>query len=281
MTAQEDFIRQIVTALDDETAVRALFLGGSHGRGTQDRFSDLDFVGLVEDSAQPALAGRWREAIETISPLVYWSERRGPPTLINAITADWLRVDLWMIAPASFAAQAQSRSGTYAHSTLRCLVDRDGVFASLPAAQQPTGADRARVEFLISEFIRVLGLIAVGIGRGELVLGVTGAGLLRDLLTRLMIEQTQSPERGGMLHLSRNITSGQMEELLALPYPSPTRAEVLEAHWAMAKCFFPRAKAMAAALDLEWPASFEQATAEHLKRSFGAEFTDWRTGGDA
>ncbi len=267
----QHLVDAIVAAIGDEPDIAALFLGGSHGRGTADRFSDFDFVGLVESERQPAVSALWRRTLEKVSPIVYWSERQGVRTLINAITDDWRRIDLWMVAPASFG-----QSGAYAQSNLRCLLDRGGIFATLPAAPPQSGVDRGQVEFLIKEFIRVLGLIAVGLGRKELVLGVTGVGLLRDLLIRLMVEQTQSPDRGGMLHLSRTITAGQMAELEALPYPSPVRDEILEAHWALAERFFPRAKAMAAGLDIAWPEAFENATAAHLRRAFGDTFRDWR-----
>lgn len=265
----------VATALGREERVEALFLGGSFGRGTADEFSDLDYVGLTGHGDHDAVVALWRETIEAISPVVFWNQRVGPPTLLNAITRDWLRIDLWLIDKASFLSHARPPFDRYSQSTLLRVVDRGDVFAELPESPPGAAPEKRQVEYVINEFIRVLGLIAVGVGRREYVLGVTGAGLLRDLLTRLMIEETLSPERGGALHLSRTITPAQMDELLALPYPSPVREEVLEAHWALARTFFPRARALADRLGIAWPEAFEQATKRHLQRSFGAEMEPW------
>lgn len=270
---QQAAIDRIEAALADDLRFRALFLAGSFGRGTADEFSDLDFIALVEPADHEVAAAAWQRAVESISPVVFWNRRVDTARLLNAITEDWLRVDLYMVTPAAFL--ERSSAARYSRATLVSVIDRDGVFEDLPATTPGGTADRRQIEYIISEFIRVLGLIAVGMGRGEHVLGVTGAGLLRDLLVRLMIEETLSPERGGALHLSRTLTERQMAELTALPYPGPTRAEVLQAHWALARSFFPRARRIALKLDIEWPSAFEDATRRHLERSFGAEMEPW------
>jgi len=232
-------------------------------------------VAVVAGERHGEAAEVWRSALEAAAPLVYWSPRIGPPTLVNAITQDWLRVDLWMVDRAPFLDHARSAHSVHAQSTLVPVIDPENLHAALPDRTPAPAANRRQVEYIVSEFIRVLGLVAVGMGRNELVLGVMGAGLLRDLLMRLMVEETHSPDRGGMLHLSHTITREQMAELEALPCPGPARTEILAAHWAAARAFFPRAQALAAALDIPWPDAFEQATRAHLQRAFGAEFTPW------
>ncbi|MEO3998168.1 hypothetical protein [Mesorhizobium sp. CAU 1732] len=272
---QQDFVDYSATALAGETQLKALFLGGSFGRRTQDEFSDLDFIGLAEIADHKAVSDLWRGMIDAYSPVVFWSARIGDTTLINAITTDWLRVDLWLLGRQSFVERTKSGAIPYAQSTLIPVIDGANVMADLPPHPALPASSPGQVEYTINEFIRVLGLIAVGMGRGELVLGVTGAGLLRDLLTRLMVEETASPDRGGMLHLSRTITPAQMDELLALPYPRPNRGEILVAHGALARAFFPKAKRLALQLRIEWPAPFEEATKEHLRRAFGSEMELW------
>lgn len=270
---QQAFIDAIGSAVSSDTRFEALFLGGSFGRGSADAYSDLDFIGLVDTDSRDSAAAAWQEIVEAISPVVFWNrlDRGGP--LLNAITEDWLRIDIHILTPAAFLDRVPASGASRA--TLVPIVDRHGIFETLPANPGKSAPDAKQVEYLIREFIRVLGLIVVGMGRDERVLGVTGAGLLRDLLTRLMIEETRSPERGGALHLSRVITDGQMAELEALPYPGPTRSEVLEAHSALAKSFFPRARRLAAELGLPWPDAFEDATRKHLQRAFGVELWQW------
>ena len=121
--------------------------------------------------------------------------------------------------------------------------------------------------FIVEKFIRDLGLLPVGLGRGELVLLTTGAGLLRDLLRDLMLEGCSLPDRGGMLYLSRLLAPDQTVALEALPYPRPSREEAIAAHVATARAFLPLARRMTAKLNLPLPEAFEAATRDHLARA--------------
>ena len=134
----------------------------------------------------------------------------------------------------AFLAQKRARD------RLRPLLDRDGLHDRLPGTLPSARPDPKRVAFVVEEFIRVLGLLPGGLGRSELVLLTTGAGLLRDLLRDLMLETCPLLDRGGMLHLSRLLTPEQMAELEALPYPD--REEVVAAHLAIAQAFLPLAR---------------------------------------
>jgi hypothetical protein len=51
------------------------------------------------------------------------------------------------------------------------------------------------------EFLRILGLLPVVLGREEYVVGASGAGLARTLLIQLMVEEVAAPGPGGALHL--------------------------------------------------------------------------------
>jgi hypothetical protein len=272
---QSAFIEHAKEMLESDSRLGALFLGGSFGRGSADDYSDLDFVGVAATADHIEMATAWRETVASFAPVVYWSQRSGGGLLLNAVTEEWLRIDLWLVDTSFFLENLLSPAPHYAQSTVKMLVDRHDIASKLPASLLATSPNPDTVNYLIGEFIRVLGLIAVGMGRGEDVLGVTGAGLLRDLLTRLMVEETQSPERGGMLHLSRTVTPEQMAVLRALPYPGPHREEILAAHWATAAAFFPRARALADDAGITWPTAFEAATRRHLQRAFGADFLAW------
>lgn len=60
--------------------------------------------------------------------------------------------------------------------------------------------------YQIEEFIRILCLLHLAAGRAEYINGVLGVYHLRNLLIDLMIEETNAPNRGGVLHLNRLIT---------------------------------------------------------------------------
>jgi hypothetical protein len=57
--------------------------------------------------------------------------------------------------------------------------------------------------------------------------------------------------------------------LRSLPYPQPERDEVIEANFAMARAFMPRARAMAQRLGIAWPEVFEAATRRRLAATLG------------
>jgi Nucleotidyltransferase domain len=261
---QDQIIQAVSSALLDHEELRALFLVGSFGKGTADSYSDIDFLAVVEEGKKAEFLSIWRKTLESIAPVVFWNQRPLGGTLINVVTADWVRCDL--------AIPADNKLGHRSKDTVRVLIDRDGLYETLPAHLAYKGPNTGRVTYLINEFIRVLGLLSVGMGRGEYFLGTVGAGLLRDHLSSLLVEETGIPDPGGALHLSRLLSADQMQVLLSLPFPEPERTSIIEAHLATARAFMPRARAMATKLDIPWPQSFEDATLRNLQRQFGEEF---------
>jgi Nucleotidyltransferase domain len=258
---QTTFIETVAPKLAALPKVQGLFLAGSHGAGTADQFSDVDLLVIAEEDHHLDIAAMWRGILDDLCPVVFWNQRRSRGLLINCITENWLRCDLYLSVPQDF-------SGRY-QSTLKVLFDPTGLHATLPLVPPVAHPDAGKVGFLINEFIRVLGLLVVGAGRGEHVLLVKGVGLLRDMLIELMLEKCTLSERGGALHLNRLLSADQMATLLGLPYPGPDRAALITAHVALAEAFLPLAREMALALSLEWPEAFEAATRRNLWAALG------------
>jgi hypothetical protein len=245
-----------------EPALRALFLAGSHGRDAADAHSDLDFLGVADPAEHPQLAKAWQDALSAERALVY-CKTLFHGSLVNAITEDWLRIDLFLSGPDGLARRSQAE--------LRPVLDPEGLYATLVPAPPPPAPDPARVEATTLEFLRVLGLLAVGAGRDEHVLLVRGLGILRDLLIDLMHEENPPAFRGGALHISRTLPAADMALLQALPYPGPDRAALIAAHGALAAVFLPRARALHDRLGLAWPGAFEAATRRYLAREVGLD----------
>lgn len=240
-----------------------LFLGGSHGRGSADFWSDIDLVGLAPAGRHEAITDWWRNWLEQGEPLLYFKVLPRGGTLINAIDQRWLRIDLNLVEAAQIRGRAKDQ--------LVPLVDPAGLYAGLAESLPDHRADPRRIEELVWEFIRVLGLTAVGLGRKEWVVMVMGTGLLRDMLSQIMQEALPLPDRGGMLHLSKILPEGEMQVLLDLPYPGPEKEALISAQLAIAQAFFPRARRLAAAVGAEWPTRFETATRDMLARTIGRE----------
>lgn len=249
-------IEAIVRELRSEPTIRALFLGGSYGAGLEDAYSDIDFVMVASEGPSDDVAALWKKAVGRTGKIVLWWDRQVRPSLINAITRDWLRTDVVILKPDQMA--------DYTKDGLKVLFDRDGVFGPLPESSPPADPDPKRARYQFEEFIRILGLLPLAVGREEYLNGVLGVFLLRNLLTDLMIEETGAPHRGGVLHLNRLITEEQKQVLTSLPLPAPERDGLIEAHLTYAAVYLPRARRLAALWGVEWPAEFEAATWERL-----------------
>ena len=258
---QDNLIQAISQALQNDGRVLALFLAGSLGRGTADRFSDIDLLAVAPAEAHAPITTAFRSSLALQVRLVFWRLRLTDVSLVNAITEDWQRIDLFLIVPEQLPA--------YAQNALKPLFDTNNLFATLPPTSPPPLPNRARVAFLIEEFIRVLGLLPVVIGREEFEVGIAGAGLLRAHLTELLVETAGSPAKGGALHLSRILSPERRRTLRDLPTPLPTSDSLIEAHLATAQIFLPYARTVAAQLGLVWPTNFEAATWQYLGRELG------------
>ncbi|UOA26542.1 nucleotidyltransferase domain-containing protein [Pseudosulfitobacter sp. DSM 107133] len=254
-------IKTILDALSDTPDIRALFLSGSYANGMADAYSDIDFVLVAKDGATDAIAGQWHEAVAQTGEIVLWWDRTTVPVLINAITADWTRTDVIILKPEQLAAHTQ-------HS-LKPLFDHDNLYDGLAAAPVPAGPNLEKFTYQIEEFIRILGLLHLAAGRAEYINGVLGVYHLRNLLVALLIEETNAPNRGGVLHLNRLITDAQKALLVSLPSPVPEREAMIAAHLAYAKAYLPRARRRARQIGVDWPERFEAVTWDRLDQTLG------------
>ncbi|MBX3536070.1 MAG: hypothetical protein KF735_00415 [Chelatococcus sp.] len=256
-------ITTITRALEDKPDIRALFLGGSYGVGLEDAYSDLDFIAVTASGPTDAFASLWHEAVSQTGEIVLWWDRQVKPMLINAVTADWLRVDVQIVTPAQ---TAQLTRGS-----LKALFDHDRIYDDLAPTLAVSEPNLRRLQWQFEEFIRILGLLPLAMGRHEYINAVTGTFHLRNLLIDLLIEETAAPNRGGALHLNRLITREQRDLLEALPALTPSREAVVPAYLAYATAYLPRARRFAQSLGIEWPGRLEEAMWARLKNELAIE----------
>ena len=254
-------VETITRTISAAPGVQALFLSGSYGAGTADAFSDVDFLLVTPDGASDALAGVWREAVAQTGEIVLWWDRSVRPILINAITADWVRIDLVILRSDQLIGQSQDR--------LKPLYDPGGLYDTLQQTAPVSEPSRARLTYQFEEFIRILGLLPLAAGREEYINGVLGIFHLRNLLVELLIEETNAPYRGGALHLNRLLTDEQKQLLTALPPPAPNRQAMIDGHLACAAAYLPRARAFAKRHGVDWPERFEDVTWARLQDTLG------------
>ncbi len=260
---QEAAIALIASNLRDEADIRALFLSGSHANGQADDYSDIDFLMVATPGATDAISTMWRDAVGHIDEIVLWRDRIVRPALINAVCADWTRVDVVILKP--------DQMGAHTRDGLKPLFDHDDIYGGLKSGvvQQPPNS--AQMAYQFDEFIRILGLLDLVLGREEYLNGVAGIFHLRNLLVDLLINETDAPHRGGALHLNRLITDPQKEMLHDLPPPVPERDALIATHLAYAAAYLPRARRLAAERGINWPDRFEEVTWAKLSGAWGIE----------
>ncbi len=262
---RDGLLSALSAAAETDPRFLALLLGGSLGRGEGDEWSDLDLIAVVAPEHHAAVndgVSAWIEGVA--GPLVHAFRPVPGAPLFSGVTADWLRVDVTVTVP-SFVRSARDR--------VVPLFDRAGVVAALPATLPPGAIDASRIEALTLEFIRVLGLLPVGLGRQEYAVIATGVGLQRAALIALMIEAAALPQPPGALSLSRVLSPADLAVIDALPPPGPTRESALAANAALAHAFIPRARALLERGGGAWPEAFWAATQKHLDRALGPDWS--------
>ncbi len=256
MAAQQDLIDRVVDDLAADPRVRGLWLTGSFGAGTADEYSDVDMFVLVADAHVPAFVDGWLGGIAAAyHPLL--ARRLAPAPVFHHVLPGWLRWDVVVGGPADL--------NDLDPDAVMELVNRDGV---RPAPSFRAGVQADAVREMTEEFLRVLGLLPVVVGRGELVTAVSGAGMLRQLLTTLLRYRVEGPRLSGALHLSRVLPADEMAALAALPPVHADRGAVIRAHLSCAAMFLPVARDL---LGPDHPDALERACWEHLGRHLGVE----------
>jgi predicted nucleotidyltransferase len=258
-TDRDALLVRLTAALRADERIRAAWLTGSLGRGAGDRYSDLDVLVAVADADRPGLLDDWSGLADSVASIVH-TQRLGT-AVVNHITDGWLRFDASFVDPGDLS--ERSADG------LLPLFDRDDLATRLGGPASSAGPSAATVGRLTREFLRILGLLPVVLGRDEYVVGASGAGLARTLLIQLMVEEVAAPDPGGALHLRGLLPPDRLAQLAALPPIAATRESVLAVHLAVADLFLPLARTLADRSGTPWPAEMLAALREHLDRELG------------
>jgi predicted nucleotidyltransferase len=265
--SRDELIQRSIHVLQADERVRATWLSGSLGRGAGDRYSDVDLVAIVAEEDRAAFVAEWDGIVATIAPVVLTNRLNAASvTVFNQITPDWLRFDVSIIAPAGV--------DRYTASTVRPLFDKDDLYSGLRSKGEPLAPSGPRVEGLTKEFMRVLGLLPVVLGREEYAVGASGSGLIRMLLIQLMTEDVAVEDRGGALHLRGLLPDARLTAIDELPPIVATRESAVAVHMAVARLFLPLARDLFKRTGTQWPDVLESALRVHLDSELGLKLPD-------
>ncbi len=259
------------STLEADERVRALFLAGSRATGSEDRFSDLDLLVVIDDESFEAFCGEWQSWVGELSPTVAAKPRsfdRG--FLVNATTPSCARFDVFV----------RRVAGVTSHPGWErpaAVFDRDGIAQMLPEPRPPPALehDAAWLSELIYMFIRTLSVLPMLLERGELVRLTQHAQLLKqDLLELLIFENGDPPCRRpgawAWVDLSERLPATDLALVADLPALAATRDSVIEGHVGVASRFLPRARSAAGRAGEPFPSEFERAALALIERELGA-----------
>lgn len=253
---QHQLIGQITQFLLRDDDIEAVWLAGSLGAGRGDEFSDVDLVVVAKDGIAREVSARLTAIVtEAVQPV--FLNRLFGGRVLNVVTPDWRRFDLSIIQREELARfDARELKPVFNKG------ESEPQPRSLPAYRPSPEA----VLNVVNEFLRVLGLAHVAIGRHEWEVALAGLDLLRRLTYDLMLEENaiHPAHRGGALHRNPLLTQDQRAEFASQPPVGPDRASIVAASEALAQIFLPRAKRLAAEIGTTWPTAFEEATRRKL-----------------
>lgn len=259
---RDDLIAGFTAAAECDPAVQALLLGGSLGRGEGDAWSDVDLIAVTDGADHGAFVQDLLGWASGIAKPVLWRQVHPPWPLYHAVTAGYLRYDI-TVTTADRVQESADR--------VRPLVDKAGVHASLPAARERPPVPPSAVHRLAEEFLRILGLLPVALGRCEYVSAVSGLGLLRQQLQDLMVLEQRPVSPPGALSLARCLPPEDLRTLARLSVTQPDHEAILQANLDLAAAFLPRARVFAAHAGAAWPEALEAAVRARLVRDLGVE----------
>lgn len=264
---QDQVIEAVTDRFKGDERLRALFLSGSFGNGTDDAWSDVDFLAIVEKDNRQAVKAEFVAALESVGPLISSNTMEMGAILVHSVLEDWTRSDIVLSDERALAGKA--RDG------LKPLIDPGDLWSGLPETLEWQGPNPKRVEALVKEFTRILGLTAVVKGRDEVATGVSGSGLLRTNLIALMTKSVPMVDTGGILHLTKIFSEEHQRAVLALPVARADWPSIMESHRACAAVFYPLARRLIEDAGGTWPERFEAATRAHLIAEVGIDFFDY------
>jgi hypothetical protein len=254
--SQTALIDAIARVLAADARIESAWLSGSLGGGGGDEFSDVDVTVVAPDSNFDAVLKHYTADRSTITPVVH-SFVHGFDRVVSSVTREWQRFDLTFLKPAEFASLPLGE--------IRPLFNRGTPQKPPAAATPPHTPQAARIEQIVREFIRMLGLAPGAMGRGEYLAGLDGAGMLRRMVIDLMREKNGTASvPGSAIHVNVHLTGEQRRALEALPPLSADRDSLLAMNLALWRVFRPLAQELCAQTGATWPSAFEEATRRHL-----------------
>ncbi|HQY91369.1 nucleotidyltransferase domain-containing protein [Caldilinea sp.] len=260
MQMQHDFLADLQAKLENDARVLAAWLEGSFGRGSADRYSDIDLHLLLREAG--AFHSDARAWLEVLRPLVLY-KLLFDGRMINALTDAGLRIDIWLHEEAPVLDPAK----------VKVLLDRDGLLRldASPTPAPDTAKIAADLLAQIEEFWRCIALLPTVIGRNELLVSFTGLNVELGLVTEILMTGYGRPRDRGVKVLNAYLGDARRDELeAALDLHGLNAESLVMAHMALAGVIRKHGPLLAARHGFAYPTTLEEAVLRYGEQELHA-----------
>ena len=214
----------------------------------------------IRDSDFDEFAGQWREWLATITPTLLARELPFAPGCFYSMTTGCERLDV--------ISEPVSKLPSSRHRYRRVIFDRDGLDATVPAADPLPGPDLGRLRWLVEEFFRIEAIAPFMLNqRRDYLVVVDGVQSLHRMLYQVFVESNQPQPPMGIKQWSARLTSEQRETLTALPTAQPERDSIVLALKAVVAAMRTAGRAAVTACGVSWPTDLDDGVQRFFERS--------------
>jgi predicted nucleotidyltransferase len=254
----QEYIQAITAKAEANDWIRAVWLEGSFGRGTADRYSDLDFHFLLAKTDIESFKADVESWLSTIQPLVL-STLLFDGKLVNALTVEGLRVDI-VLHTEDVVQIDPSKGRVLINKGADIQLDSDARSVE-PSPVIPILEQQTR------EFWRCIALLPSVVGRNELIAGCMGLSIEATILTNIIIAGYGIVRDRGAKNLNQFLPPDARQSIeTALSMQGLSPATLAEAHLGLARIMQKYGRSIAEKHQYAYPNNLEESVLRYVNR---------------
>lgn len=254
----QEYLNALADKVASDAHILAAWLEGSFGRGTADRYSDIDIHLLVAEENKEAFQQRLETWLSDIQPLVLFRETF-PGQMVTCITTEGLRLDVWVHAGNTIS---RERHKVHVLSTAEECIQ----FKEACRDKESTDVSSALNQHF-NEFWRVLAILPTVLGREECIAGFMGTTFVVISLTEVLIIGTGKQRDRGVKNINPFLPQALREEIEeALTMQGVDRESIAKAHLRLTAIMQRHGPDIAKQYGTIYPFALEKAVLTYISR---------------
>ena len=264
----DEYLHALAAKLEADDGIKAAWLEGSFGRGNADRYSDLDIHLLLAQDHVEAFRANAASWLSVIQPLVLFNVLFDGK-MINALTENGLRIDLWLHAGDTI---------TLVEGKASVLVDKAHCVRWKQSTTTTDSATDVRaLEQQTKEFWRCIALLPSGVGRNELITCFMGLTVQTNLLVNIILAGYGIARDRGVKNLNQFLPPDIRQALEgALSMNGLTPVSLAHAHLDLARIMQQHGPIIATKHAYTYPAELEAAALRYVRQELALLEMDTR-----